>query len=67
MKDITITDSIFYIGADDKEIRIFEGQYDVPNGMSYNSYLIKDEKNVVLDTIDRRVTNTWLENLEKVL
>lgn len=67
MKDITITDSIFYIGADDKEIRIFEGQYDVPNGMSYNSYLIKDEKNVVLDTIDRRVTNTWLENLEKAL
>ena len=67
MKDITITNDIFYIGADDKEIRIFEGQYDVPNGMSYNSYLIKDEKNVVLDTIDKRVTNTWLENLEKQL
>lgn len=67
MKDITITNDVFYIGADDKEIRIFEGQYDVPNGMSYNSYLIKDEKNVVLDTIDKRVTNTWLENLEKQL
>jgi flavorubredoxin len=67
MKDTTITDSIFYIGADDKDIRLFEGQYDVPNGMAYNSYLIKDEKNVVLDTIDRRVTNTWLENLEKAL
>ena len=67
MKDITITNDIFYIGADDKEIRIFEGQYDVPIGMSYNSYLIKDEKNVVLDTIDKRVTNTWLENLEKQL
>lgn len=67
MKDITITDSIFYIGADDKDIRLFEAQYTVPNGMSYNSYLIKDEKNVILDTIDKNVTNTWLENLEKEL
>ena len=67
MKNITITDSIFYIGADDKDIRLFEGQYEVPNGMAYNSYLIKDEKNVVFDTIDRRVTNTWLNNLETVL
>lgn len=67
MKDTNITDSIFYIGADDKDIRLFEGQYEVPNGMAYNSYLIKDEKNVVLDTIDRKVTNTWLENLEKEL
>ncbi len=67
MKDINIADSIFYIGADDKEIRLFEGQYEVPNGMAYNSYLIKDEKNVVLDTIDKHVTNTWLENLEKTI
>lgn len=67
MKDTTITDDIIYIGADDKEIRLFESQYEVPNGMAYNSYLIKDEKNVVLDTIDRRVTNLWLENLEKAL
>ena len=62
-----IADSVFYIGADDKDIRLFEGQYEVPNGMAYNSYLIKDEKNVVLDTIDRKVTNTWLENLEEAL
>lgn len=67
MKDTNITDSIIYIGADDKDIRLFESQYEVPNGMAYNSYLIKDEKNVVLDTIDRKVTNTWLENLEKAL
>lgn len=67
MKDVTITDSIIYIGADDKDIRLFESQYEVPNGMAYNSYLIKDEKNVVLDTIDKKVTNTWLENLEKAL
>lgn len=67
MKDVTITDSIFYIGADDKDIGLFESQYEVPNGMAYNSYLIKDEKNVVFDTSDRRVTNTWLENLEEAL
>ncbi len=67
MKDTSITDSILYIGADDKDIRLFEAQYQVPNGMAYNSYFIKDDKNVVLDTVDRRVTNTWLENLEQVL
>ena len=67
MKEEKITDSIFYIGVDDKEIRLFESQYEVPNGMSYNSYFIKDDKNVVLDTIDKRVTNDWLGNLEKVL
>lgn len=67
MKDVNIADSIFYIGADDKKTRLFEGQYVVPNGMSYNSYLIKDEKNVVLDTIDRNVTDIWLEKLEKAL
>ena len=44
MKDITISDDIFYIGADDKDIDLFESQYVVPNGISYNSYLIKDEK-----------------------
>lgn len=67
MKDTQITDDIIYIGADDKDIRLFEGQYEVPNGMAYNSYLIKDEKNVVLDTIDKKVTNIWLENLERQL
>ena len=67
MKDVKISNDIIYIGADDKDIDLFESQYTVPNGISYNSYLIKDEKNVVLDTIDRRVTNTWLENLEKAL
>ena len=51
----------------DKEIRLFESQYHVPNGISYNSYLIKDEKNVVMDTVDRRATSTWLENLEREL
>ena len=65
MKEEKITNSIFYIGVDDKDIRLFESQYEVPNGMSYNSYFIKDDKNVVLDTIDKKVTNSWLEKLEK--
>lgn len=67
MKAEKLTDSIFYIGVDDKDIRLFESQYEVPNGMSYNSYFIKDDKNVVLDTIDKKVTNSWLEKLEKAL
>lgn len=62
-----ITDSIFYIGVDDKTIDLFESQYVVPNGISYNSYLIKDEKNVVMDTIDRRATSKWEENLQEAL
>ena len=65
MKDTSISDDIIYIGADDKTIDLFESQYIVPNGISYNSYLIKDEKNVVMDTIDRRKTDEWLSNLEK--
>lgn len=64
MKNIEISDSIRYIGANDDELKVFENQYDLPNGMAYNSYLIKDEKVVVMDTIDRRKTDTWLQNLE---
>lgn len=62
-----ITEDIIYIGADDKTIDLFEGQYVVPNGISYNSYLIKDEKNVIMDTIDKRKSKEWLENLAKAL
>lgn len=64
---ITITDSIKYIGADDRDIDLFESQYIVPNGISYNSYLILDEKIAVMDTIDKRRTDEWLANLEKEL
>ena len=67
MQKIEITNQIKYIGADDKKIKLFEGQYDLPNGMSYNSYLIKDEKNVVMDTIDKNVSEKWINNLEKEL
>jgi flavorubredoxin len=67
MKDISISDEILYIGADDKDLDLFESQYAVPNGVSYNSYLIKDEKIAIMDTIDKRKTNEWLENLDREL
>ena len=67
IKDTKISEDIIYIGADDKTIDLFESQYVVPNGISYNSYLIKDEKIVIMDTIDKRKTDEWLENLEKAL
>ena len=67
MKDVFVTDSIRYIGADDTTIDLFENQYVVPNGVSYNSYLILDEKVAVMDTVDRRATEEWLTNLEREL
>ena len=67
MSDMTISKDIIHIGASDKDIKIFESQYVLENGMSYNSYLIKDEKNVFLDTIDEKLTDIWLENLKKAL
>ena len=63
MKDTIISNAIKYIGVDDKEIDLFEGQYIVPNGISYNSYLIKDKKIAVLDTVDRRKSDEWFDNL----
>ena len=67
MSDMTISKDIIHIGASDKNIKIFESQYVLENGMSYNYYLIKDEKNVVLDTIDEKLTDVWFANLEKAL
>ena len=67
MVDMEISKDIKWIGASDNDLKLFEGQYMLENGMSYNSYLIKDEKNVILDTIDERVTNIWIEKLEKEL
>ena len=64
MKYPTISDAVIYIGADDKTIDLFESQYQVPNGVSYNSYLILDEKVAVMDTVDRRATDAWFDNLE---
>ena len=62
-----ISDSVVYIGVDDKYVELFESQFKVPNGVSYNSYLIKDDKTVVMDTVDSRETYKWLENLENAL
>ena len=58
-----ITNDILYVGVNDHQVDLFEGQYDVPNGMAYNSYVIKDEKIAVMDTIDTRKTDEWKENL----
>ena len=62
-----VTDTIFYVGANDHDVDLFEGQYVVPNGMAYNSYVILDEKVAIMDTIDASKTDDWLKNIEKVL
>ncbi len=62
-----ITDSIIYLGVNDRSVDLFEGQYSVPNGISYNSYLIKDEKCAVMDTVDAHFAAQWLANLEQAL
>ena len=62
-----ITDTIKYVGVNDHQVDLFEGQYKVPNGMSYNSYVILDEKIAVMDTVDANFTHEWLDNIQKVL
>ncbi len=62
-----VTDSIIYVGANDHDVDLFEGQYVVPNGMAYNSYVILDEKIAVMDTIDQKKTGEWLKNIERAL
>lgn len=62
-----ITNDIKYVGVNDREIDLFEGMYDVPNGMAYNSYVIVDEKIAVMDTVDERFGDVWLKNIEAVL
>lgn len=67
MNKTYISESIKYIGVDDRETNLFEGQYIIPNGVSYNSYVIFDEKIAVMDTVDKIATDKWVENLEKAL
>ncbi|WP_294750162.1 FprA family A-type flavoprotein [uncultured Ruminococcus sp.] len=62
-----ITNDIYYIGVNDHQVDLFEGQYDVPNGMAYNSYIIVDEKTAVFDTVDGNFTDEWLDNITEVL
>ena len=64
---MTITNDIKYIGVNDHEVDLFEGQYVVPNGIAYNSYVILDDKIAVMDTVDQNFTQEWLQNLEAVL
>ena len=67
MKDVTITDSILYVGVDDKTLDLFESQYIIPNGVSYNSYVILDEKVAVMDTVDKNFFNEWMQNIKNEL
>ena len=67
MKDTYISDSVLYVGVDDKTIDLFESQYVVPNGVSYNSYVITDDKIAIMDTVDPRKTTEWLANVEQAL
>ncbi|WP_270393020.1 FprA family A-type flavoprotein [Butyribacter intestini] len=62
-----ISDSIKYVGVDDKDIDLFESQYVVPDGVSYNSYIIFDEKITIMDTVDARATDEWVKNIEEAL
>ncbi len=64
---MNITNDIVYVGVNDRKIDLFEGQYRVPNGMSYNSYVIVDQKTAVLDTVDAHFTHEWLDNIARVL
>ncbi|MBD5454455.1 MAG: FprA family A-type flavoprotein [Lachnospiraceae bacterium] len=67
MENITITDTIQYAGVDDKTIDLFESQYVVPNGVSYNSYVIIDDKIAVMDSVDARAEKEWFDNLDDIL
>ena len=62
-----ITNDIKYVGVNDHQVDLFEGQYKVPNGMSYNSYVILDQKICVMDTVDQHFTHEWLDNIQNVL
>ncbi len=64
MEKVKISDSVLYLGVNDKTIDLFESQYQVPNGVTYNSYLILDEKVAIMDTVDRRATEQWLADLD---
>ena len=64
---MTVTKDIFYVGVNDHQVDLFEGQYVVPNGMAYNSYVIMDEKIAVMDTIDRNFIAPWMENVKAVI
>ena len=65
--DINITSDIKYVGVNDHQVDLFEGQYVVPNGMAYNSYVILDDKTAVMDTVDCHFTKEWMGNVAAAL
>ena len=65
--DVTVSDSIKYIGVNDYDLDLFEGQYIIPHGVAYNSYVILDDKITIMDTVDRRACGEWLNNLKEIL
>ncbi len=67
MSKVVISDAVKYVGCDDKTIELFENQYKLPNGVSYNSYVILDEKTAVMDTADQRVSDEWISNVKETL
>lgn len=67
MSKVVISDAVKYVGCDDKTIELFENQYKVPDGVSYNSYVILDEKTAVMDTADQRVSDEWISNVKEAL
>ena len=66
MSKCKVTEAIWYAGVEDRDIDLFESQYPVPEGVTYNSYVILDEKIAVMDTVDVRRTAQWLANLEEI-
>ena len=62
-----VTDTVFYVGVDDKDIDLFENQYIVPNGLAYNSYVIMDEKIAIMDMVDAKCADQWVANVAEVL
>ena len=64
---MNVTNTVKYVGVNDRDVDLFEGQYTVPNGMAYNSYVILDKKTAVIDTVDARFTHEWLDNIDKAL
>ena len=62
-----VPDDLYWIGGNDRRLALFEGVYQIPRGVSYNSYLLMDEKTVLLDTVDKAVKGVFFENIEKVL
>ena len=63
---MNVTKDIYYVGVNDHQVDLFEGQYDVPNGMAYNSYVIMDEKIAIMDSVDKDFASEWINNIKEI-